>query len=107
MLKLERVLNVSSLGDPSRRLNIESEVRRLTSNIRFNGVNLLSNEAKQQLRDFAASDLMRVNFTAYSILVSYTATLLSIRSDKVNIVDLIYSWNRTSRRSTFRKWQPF
>jgi len=107
MLKLERVLNVSSLGDPSRRLNIESEVRRLTSNIRFNGVNLLSNEAKQQLRDFAASDLMRVNFTAYSILVSYTATLLSIRSDKVNIVDLVYSWNRTSRRSTFRKWQPF
>jgi hypothetical protein len=72
MLKLERVLNVSSLGDPSRRLNIESEVRRLTSNIRFNGVNLLSVEAKQQLRDFAASDLMRVNFTAYSILVSYT-----------------------------------
>jgi hypothetical protein len=70
MLKLERVLNVSSLGDPSRRLNIESEVRRLTSNIRFNGVNLLSVEAKQQLRDFAASDLMRVNFTAYSILVS-------------------------------------
>lgn len=71
MLKLERVLNVSSLGDPSRRLNIESEVRNLTRNIRFNGVNLLTNEAKQQLRDFAASDLMRVNFTAYSILVLF------------------------------------
>lgn len=69
MLKLERVLNVSTLGDHARRLNIESEVRRLTSNIRFNGVNLLTSEAKQQLRDFAASDLMRVNFTAYSILV--------------------------------------
>ena len=69
MLKLERVLNVSTLGDQARRLNIESEVRRLTSNIRFTGVNLLTSEAKQQLRDFASSDLMRVNFTAYSILV--------------------------------------
>ncbi|EFX89151.1 hypothetical protein DAPPUDRAFT_95295 [Daphnia pulex] len=79
MLKLERVLNVSSLGDPSRRLNIESEVRRLTSNIRFNGVNLLSVEAKQQLRDFAASDLMRVNFTAYSILLEQNITSVNLQ----------------------------
>lgn len=69
MLKLERVLNVSTLRDHARRLNIESEVRRLTGDIRFSGVTLLTNEAKQQLRDFAASELMRVNFTAYSILV--------------------------------------
>lgn len=68
MLKLERVVNLSTLRD-ERRLNIEAEVRHLTSDIRFNGVNLLTREAKQQLRDFAASDLMRVNFTAYSILV--------------------------------------
>lgn len=70
MLKLERVVNVTVLGDQAKRVNIETEVRRLTSNLRFDRMNLLTSDAKQQLRDFAASDLLRVNFTAYSILVS-------------------------------------
>lgn len=70
MLKLERVLNVTALGDQAKRLNIEAEVRRMTGNLRFERMNLLSADAKQQLRDFAASDLLRVNFTAYSVLVS-------------------------------------
>lgn len=70
MLKLERVVNVTALGDQAKRLNIETEVRRLTGNLRFDRANLLTAEAKQQLRDFAASDVLRVNFTAYSILVS-------------------------------------
>jgi len=72
MLKLERVLDVSTMADQARRLNIEAEVRRLTSNIRFDRqMTLLTPEAKQQLRDFSNSDLLRVNFTAYSILVSF------------------------------------
>ncbi len=71
MLKLERVLNVSSLGDQARRFNIEAEVRKLSANVRFDRqMTLLTPEAKQQLRDFAASEIMRVNFTAYSILVT-------------------------------------
>lgn len=71
MLKLDRVLDVSTMADQARRLNIEAEVRRLTSNIRFDRqMTLLTSEAKQQLRDFSNSDLLRVNFTAYSILVS-------------------------------------
>lgn len=70
MLKLERVLDVSQLGEQARRMNIESEVRRLTGTIRFNKqLTLLTAEAKEQLRDFASSELLRVNFTAYSILV--------------------------------------
>ena len=73
MLKLERVLNVSSLGDQARRFNIEAEVRRLSASVRFDRqMTLLTPEAKQQLRDFAASELMRVNFTAYSILVKFS-----------------------------------
>lgn len=72
MLKLERVLNVSSLGDQARRFNIEAEVRRLSAGVRFDRtMTLLTPEAKQQLRDFAASDIMRVNFTAYSVLVNH------------------------------------
>ena len=71
MLKLDRVLDVSSLGEQARKMNIESEVRRLTSTIRFDKqLTLLTQDAKEQLRDFAQSELLRVNFTAYSILVS-------------------------------------
>ena len=70
MLKLERVVNVTALGEQAKRLNIEAEVRRLTGSLHFDRMNLLTGEAKQQLRDFAASDVLRVNFTAYSILVS-------------------------------------
>jgi len=83
MLKLERVLDVSQLGEQTRRMNIESEVRRLTGTIRFDKqLTLLTDEAKDQLRDFASSELLRVNFTAYSVLVSFP--LRNIQLDFIN-----------------------
>jgi len=126
MLKLERVLDVSTMADQARRLNIEAEVRRLTSNIRFDRqMTLLTPEAKQQLRDFSNSDLLRVNFTAYSILVIFPFSFLCIlclAAVYLKMIEslllffwlsypfpslLLYSWNRTLRRSICWRWQPF
>lgn len=90
MLKLERVLDVSQLGEQARRMNIESEVRRLTGTIRFNKqLTLLTAEAKEQLRDFASSELLRVNFTAYSILLERDIT-------SVNLLDMATIINFTA-----------
>ena len=56
MLQLERVLDVTSLSESVRRMNISEEVRRLTANLAFDQqMVLLTSSAKEQLRAFANS----------------------------------------------------
>ena len=69
-LQLERHLNVASFGELARKMNIEDEVGRLTADLRLDTqLVLLTGQAKAQLRSFASSELLNVNFTSYSILV--------------------------------------
>ena len=90
MLQLERVLDVTSLSESVRRMNISEEVRRLTANLAFDQqMVLLTSSAKEQLRAFANSEVLSVNFTAYSLALERDIT-------NVNLLDMAIVLNSTA-----------